>query len=108
MNETYKKHCGIACIKEKGKLLGSYMYICFILAKKKTVLIIYFDCGFSFFLIGDYIVKKEGRSGINPFSPNYVYVHKFVSLSSHDQKKQETSYLQKIIKEKIDMHYFVF
>lgn len=48
MSECYKKHCGIACIKEEGKLLGSYMYICFIRAKKKTVLIIYFDCGFFF------------------------------------------------------------
>jgi len=50
MGECYKNH-GIASCKEKGKLLGSCMYICFILAKKNAVLIIYFDCGFSFLLI---------------------------------------------------------
>lgn len=44
------------------------MYICFILAKGKTVLIIYFACGFSFLLIAEYVVKKEGRSDINPFA----------------------------------------
>lgn len=54
---------------------------------------------FSILLIADYLVKKEGRSGINPFALNCLYVHRFVSPSRHDQKKQETSYLQ-IIKKK--------
>lgn len=63
MSECYKSHCRIASFKEKEKFLGTYMYICFILDKKKTVLIVHFACGFSLLLITVYILKKERRSG---------------------------------------------
>lgn len=56
---------------------------------------------FLFLLIAEYVVKKEGRSDINPFALNYLYIHKFVLRSGYDQKKQETSYLLKTKPEKI-------
>lgn len=61
---------------------------------------------FLFLLRAGYIVKKERRPDINPFALNSLYVHKSVSLSSHDQKKQEKSYLQNI-GEKIGLMCFI-
>lgn len=64
---------------------------------------------FLFLLRAGYIVKKERRPDINPFALNSLYVHKSVSLSSHDQRNQEKSYLQNIgEKNRIDVLYFGF